>query len=988
MKKSLSLLLAFALVFSMFSSLAFAADELSDEQKYEALKAAGIFAGMPDGSAGLDQKMTRAQFARVAGLLAGLDVDAKPTTKTFSDVAETHWAYEEIEAAAAAGLVEGMGDGTFNPSGNVTIQQLAVVAAKILKLDPVEDAKVEGAADWAAPYIQALLDKGIALPTNYKDEALRADLVNVSYEVAVNTGVIAPEKVSVVSAKPVGVKKVEVQLNKAVDTSKATLTLKRNNTTVATKTVWAENKKSATLELETSKIMEGDYTVILGGLDEDEIDQATATFKGENEKVVKLEFVAPSDTLPQAPKVLVQFRALNQYDEDVSLAAGSFTAYTSAPGGANVKKDANGNLYVELSTEHESLQPNISQISINVINTDSQISISKVFQLGNRPYVAKVELGEVTYSNGEGYLSKAGDKAVVELIQLDQYGHRITEDSKALFNATAHIIPYLQEFNEPQVIDDNNDRILDVVVTLKDNAKSTGEYTLTVFGGVSVSTTINVKATNYAATIEIDTSTVLAEGDKGKYLTIIAYDRDGNQLSAQDIVDNYEEGHFTVTASGNLEFETKATGTTDVLLASNKDESQFAVVKAGEHKGKLYIKSVGSKGLANIFVNITPTSVNGIMFNKNYQITIHDKRYPEGLRLKDANAVKAIPDANKPASSKMKIVAVDQYGEEFNGVVGKISEVSRTVTYDVYVEYLVDELGVVIKDDPDPAKGNVLKQGAYLDLAQVLGKDWYFIALAGQTSGEDKVKISLRKRAWDGTTAKEVLDDAVASVTRSMKIIDKNTRLTYTVKNIDTLFAAIDDKTYSGNPYDNVLTSKHARTVEIEAKDGAGDVVALPADYVIGVAGDAKIIDTDGIRRILGNKAGTTQLMVTYKMANGGSNTVYKEVTVKDDAIAVTSLSADAQYKNDFAAIDGANAAEIMNLKVKDNYNTEYTGADIQAYDKHLGIRYTVSDIQGSGTVTVDHTGKITLTGSVESFTLTANAPSGKTASTAVVVTP
>src|SRR5690554_1337175 len=71
MRKSLSLLLAIAMVFSMFSSLAFAADEttLTAQQKYDALAAKGIFAGLADGSAGLDQNMNRAQFARVSALI-------------------------------------------------------------------------------------------------------------------------------------------------------------------------------------------------------------------------------------------------------------------------------------------------------------------------------------------------------------------------------------------------------------------------------------------------------------------------------------------------------------------------------------------------------------------------------------------------------------------------------------------------------------------------------------------------------------------------------------------------------------------------------------------------------------------------------------------------------------------------------------------------------------------------------------------------------
>src|SRR5690606_33699952 len=120
MKKSLSLLLAVALVFSMFGPMAFAA-ELTAQEKFEALKAEGIFTGVNDkGDAGLDQKMNRAQFARVAALILGLEgigaTDTKVVTeKPFDDVELGRWYTEEVAAAKEAGLMVGNGDGTFDP---------------------------------------------------------------------------------------------------------------------------------------------------------------------------------------------------------------------------------------------------------------------------------------------------------------------------------------------------------------------------------------------------------------------------------------------------------------------------------------------------------------------------------------------------------------------------------------------------------------------------------------------------------------------------------------------------------------------------------------------------------------------------------------------------------------------------------------------------------------------------------------------------------
>jgi len=66
MKKSLSALLSVAMSVSIFASAAFGADGNLDTQgKYDALVKEGIFEGMEDGQAHLDQTMTRAQLARL-----------------------------------------------------------------------------------------------------------------------------------------------------------------------------------------------------------------------------------------------------------------------------------------------------------------------------------------------------------------------------------------------------------------------------------------------------------------------------------------------------------------------------------------------------------------------------------------------------------------------------------------------------------------------------------------------------------------------------------------------------------------------------------------------------------------------------------------------------------------------------------------------------------------------------------------------------------
>ncbi|RXZ83823.1 S-layer homology domain-containing protein [Paenibacillaceae bacterium] len=189
MKKNLGrmllVLLMGAFLFPTVGNAANATD-LTAQQKYDALVAKGIFAGI-NGEAALDQNMNRAQFARVAALILDLDgigaTDTKVvTTKPFSDVELTHWALEEIAAVKEAGIMVGNGNGTFSPSKDMTVQETAVAVGRVLDIEPVQGAKVEGVADWAAGYVQAIINAEIDFPTNYTEAATRADLASLAYQ--------------------------------------------------------------------------------------------------------------------------------------------------------------------------------------------------------------------------------------------------------------------------------------------------------------------------------------------------------------------------------------------------------------------------------------------------------------------------------------------------------------------------------------------------------------------------------------------------------------------------------------------------------------------------------------------------------------------------------------------------------------------------------------------------------------------------------------
>ncbi len=185
MKKILTVALSTAMAFSMFASVAFGDTAVTPQQKFDALAAKGIFNGYPDGSAHLEKEMTRAEFAKVITKLLGL----KEVTGTLSykdkGYDAKNWAVPYIEAVTAAGIMQGQDSvkKIFNYNGKVTIQEMATVLTRALKLE-VPANPSNNAADWAKGYVQAAIDKGlISKDANFKANASRSQLVEAAYAI-------------------------------------------------------------------------------------------------------------------------------------------------------------------------------------------------------------------------------------------------------------------------------------------------------------------------------------------------------------------------------------------------------------------------------------------------------------------------------------------------------------------------------------------------------------------------------------------------------------------------------------------------------------------------------------------------------------------------------------------------------------------------------------------------------------------------------------
>ena len=138
----------------------------------EALASRGIINGMSKDVFSPNKTMTRAEFAAIVTRALGLPAK---DTKAFTDVPSSKWYAGYIGAANSSGIVNGVGNGKFNPDGTITRQEAAAMvarAAKLCGLDTTMDAAAtrnmlaqfgdyRSAASWATESLAFCYSAGI-----------------------------------------------------------------------------------------------------------------------------------------------------------------------------------------------------------------------------------------------------------------------------------------------------------------------------------------------------------------------------------------------------------------------------------------------------------------------------------------------------------------------------------------------------------------------------------------------------------------------------------------------------------------------------------------------------------------------------------------------------------------------------------------------------------------------------------------------------------
>lgn len=987
MKKRLTSILALATVFAIVTSTALAADAVKDtsafsdlkdldpamKAKYDDMIKAGIFSGLSDTEFGMKQKTTRAQFAKVAALIFQLKVDGSLKTSSFSDVKADDpangYALPYIEAIYKAGISEGYESGQFNPSGEITKEQLAAFLLRGLGQNAaaastpgVNDNTV---SDWAKGYValalkNKLLSNGADGTFSGTSAATRDMLLLGSYEAKKQftpAPVQAVTTVSITKAEAVGAKSIKVTLNGAIaDPAKLNISVTRSGAAVTAAAKWNEAKNEAVLTLE-SKMTEGKYTVRLdpvkdGGLTVAK-ENGSAEISVQDEKLTKIEFTSASDVISQGKKVKIDFRALNQYNEQSDLPASRFTISTSPKLIVNtIAGSQSFTLDLYNATQKTSkggleILDRDQMFSVTILSAENTLQASKTFKVGDIQSVAKVELGELRFPKGKTSL-EPGEKVTLDYKAYDQYGFEVTDlytlrkNTTTYFTGTGGILQGTEvdddgnSYNKGFTFvdeDSDNDGRPDLKITAADADNRTlfdnQDIQLSVMsysGGQTATKNIKVNATNipYEVTIGNAPKTI-AWGDDDVYIPITVKDKQGNPLSTDDIVKYADD------------IQIYGRGTANVVVGT-----RGRVETSGAYRGQIKISGLKSNAADEANKRSGTLTIDALVGRTgktaSLSTSVVERRYPNTVFVSVVPKPKMLPSldlVDMKTENAFRFKYRDQYGEEFDrdytgySVQLTFERTSGSVVDAVYFSRggysptnatnLNAANNTILLDGVDASRDGY--NPAATEIGYYRDKDIFFTANVGDNiEGTYQTTAKLYKGDRAAVTSgKASLMSTTTTTTQLIKAKEADS-LSYTLTPFPNGIYAVDKiagvlqgspsvtikgvTTTEGYSLENMFSGK----VEVTAKDSSGNVVKMPNNSIMSVTvsspaaaaavnkpkADGAVANNFDAFGIRGKDVGTIGITAMFKPTNysGLKAVTMDKIQVKDDVLTTASLAA------------------------------------------------------------------------------------------------
>lgn len=921
MKKSLSLLVAIAMVFSMFATVVSAAPA-PGQSAGEYLKSLGVIQGGDKGDLMEDEALKRQDAAiLVARLVLGLEeaeelVKNGEKTHTYTDVRGTY--YDGVLSWAETNkYMEGDVAGQkFGFDREVTIQEFATVIVRALgfTVGTTEDVDVQYADVVAKAVELGLLAEG----TDGKAAAIRGDLYDVivkgldtevkgtgqtlgqlldlpGYEVTV----LAIAKVEQTDAR-----EITVFFNKALtDDQKKDLTFEVKTGTIAYSVTakYAEDNKSVALT--ASFLPAGEYTVTVKGFD-----AKTVTVVAE--VASKIEISAP--TLQRAENQDPKVKLLNQFDKEIANPTGLSVTVFNASKGQQVtaiggKYDLTGG--IDTATN----QPKFSvDDSVVVTATHSSgLSTSKTYKLIAGSAATSIKIGTVQPLEGKTRIS-AGDAGLVLPIELlDQYGNKIdlAEKTKTTVGANDSFFVESGITFTLSTVGVVSSYAIDSKGVLTFDVANPGTLVIHAFNpatGATGSTTVKVEGAPIVKTLTLGATSTVVAGEE-VVINFQAVDNFGDLLKAKDIKINtgstfqqnqlqfnsslpMAAGYPKFNAKGELlfKFDVTLTSVTKASVLAFINGSQAGQITLDVHPAAKAVKVNGLKDVLTTIVNGVDVDFNKdkvtylddlgrtktvgkVVYNAvagagEVQLTLVSGDSATVVTDASNNAIKIAADATKTGITKFKaeIVGTANSSFEFTVNVVKASDVKT---------YSIKSLGTIY-GGKDASNNALTATSAHAKEVVLVGKIGGTEVAINQATAFDFVSVegAAASSGLNGSSKYAVygLAEGTATVIAS-KNGSKIAETTVTISTAAPVASKVEFNTgeYTLNSTTNSLTfSVNDANPSVTVKDQYDVKINVLGNLTSSDTNVATVVkNTDGTYTVArGTETGTTTL--TYITAN------------------------------------------------------------------------------------------------------------------------
>lgn len=962
MKKSLSLLVAIAMVFSMFATVVSAAEE-QQPTAGEYLNELGVILGNQDGDLKEDQTWKRQDIVVLLSRLFGAEEEAKDADKTheFTDVTDANydgyisWAVEE-------GLVKGKSATVFGYGDELENRDFYLLVLRALGQE-VEYDLVGGTA----------VEAGLAPEDTDFDAVPLRGATYTAIVTALKTpvgenGETLEELLGLVEAAAItstqtGVKQVTVKFNKAVDDTKAKFAIKNGTATrEVAKVTFSEDKTTAILET-TTKIVDGASTVTVTGLSEQAL---VAEFTAAAEKVTAIEFTSDqlalgtnTDNSPKYNEVSVGYKIVNQFDEDVTRTAGG--SLTFQVGKAGASGNANNGV---LTITGANFQVGESVYVSAILNLSTYgITATKTFTVGQQAIVDTIDVLSLYHPENKELTTSSDFSEFYVLVDAkDQYGNKVSlsQFKYGVFaiasNATLFTV---NKDNAVDGVGPNNDKIGIPLTEPNLGGAFVFEGTNTVrvttlFGQKSDSIDVPVKKSATLTTITLSQPTAAVSPGQKVKIPFEALDQNGNALTNFKDLD----GKLHLSASN---------GTTALVLGQD-----FATKKA-------YLEwTAGPVG-----INFLTVTVSGTPNTSQLQVTVVDPGTAQTVAgLKDINNTLVLNGTVK--IEPKHIVIKDQHDRDMKlaDLLNKAASGSDPAVVGTHVVKVYAADGNANNVTGTGFGGTEATAFVFDDVTDAL-------TLSGAVKGTERIKIELHKV---GATP------SLVSTHESFifNVIDSSAFESYEVSAPEKISTEAD----------------HEVTVKVIGKRTNGTTAELPASgYTVApttpLTVDGNKLSADGVDLGGANRTKVVTYTVVISSASGVAP-ISKEITITNEALIPTTLeqkdagtlkAANLVVTGSAAAINNNLDDVLATVKVKDQFGVELDLSATNAFRASIQDLDDVAKPDGAALLTIVGTNGGVVTGAAggtnitgvsvgDSFTVTfTSVLSGKSITVKVVAT-